>query len=176
MKLILFSVGLIFFVSPLSSQQVVMLDSSAFKAMEKIQHFSGDWFGNGWIQTGRDKRTFKQTEKVIQKANGTVLVIDGLGLDEITSKTVHEAYAVISYDSSVKKYLMRAFLANGNYIDANIRVEADGTLVWGYQHPQAGEIKYTIRVENGKWDEQGEMNRDGTDWIHFFQMNLAKIL
>ena len=174
-SLTLFFVGFVILVTPIFSQQPDTQDSTVFKAMAKIQPLSGEWSGNGWIQMGRDKRTFEQTEKVLQKANGTVIVIDGLGLDELSKKTVHEAFAVISYDLSNKKYLIRAFLANGNYIDADIRVEADGTIIWGYKHPQAGELKYTIKVANGKWDEKGEMNRDGTNWILIFQMNLDKV-
>lgn len=77
----------------------------------------------------------------------------------------------MSYDRANQKYLMRA---NGNYIDADIRFEADGTIIWGFKHPVAGEIKYTIKVANGKWEEKGEMNRDGTNWVPFFQMNLVK--
>jgi hypothetical protein len=170
----LFIVILVISITSVFAQQPGIQDSTVFKAMEKIYPLSGKWLGNGWVQMGKDKRTFTQTENVVQKANGTVIVIDGLGLDEITRKVVHEAFAVISYDLSNKKYLIRAFLANGNYIDADIRVEADGTIIWGYKHPQAGELKYTIKVANGKWDEKGEMNRDGTNWILIFQMNLEK--
>jgi|WetSurMetagenome_2_1015567.scaffolds.fasta_scaffold511349_1 hypothetical protein len=175
-SLTLFFVGFVILLTPIFSQQPVIQDSTVFNAMNKIRPLSGEWSGKGWIQMGMDKRTFTQTEKVIQKANGTVIVIDGLGQDEITKKTVHEAFAVISYDLINKKYLIRAFLANGNYIDADIRVDDDGTIIWGYKHPQAGEIKYTIKVANGKWDEKGEMNRDGVNWILFFQMNLEKVL
>ena len=156
------------------ARQTEIKDSIVFLAMEKIYPLSGKWIGNGWIQMGRDKRTFTQTENVVQKANGTVILIDGLGVDEITKNPIHEAFAVISYDLSAKKYLIRAFLANGKYVDADIRVEPDGTIIWGYKHPQAGEIRYSIKVKNDKWEEIGEMNRDGNNWIPFFQMNLQK--
>jgi hypothetical protein len=174
-KLTFLFVAVVISVTTIFGQQPGIQDSTVFKAMQKIQVLSGEWTGNGWIQMGKDKRTFIQTETVVQKANGTVIVIDGLGVNEITRKTVHEAFSVISYDLSDKKYLMRAFLANGNYIDADIRVEADGTILWGYKQPQAGEMKYTIKVSNGKWEEKGEMNRDGSNWILFFQMNLQKL-
>jgi hypothetical protein len=174
-KLTLFFLGLIFLITPVYTQQPGIQDSSVFKAMLKIQPLSGEWSGEGWMQIGMEKRTFTQTEKVVQKAHGTVILIDGLGVDKITGKTIHEAFAVISYDLPGKKYLIRAFLANGNYIDADLRVETDGTIIWGYKHPQAGEIKYTISASQGKWEEKGQMNRDGSNWIPFFQMNLEKV-
>jgi hypothetical protein len=168
-------VGFVILATPIFCQQPGIQDSSVFKAMRKIQPLSGEWSGNGWIQMGKQKQTFTQIEKVVQKANGTVILIDGLGLDETTRKTIHEAFAVISYDLSNKKYLIRAFLTNGNYIDADIRVDDTGTIIWGYKHPQAGEIKYTLKIADGKWDEKGEMNRDGINWTPFFQMNLEKV-
>jgi hypothetical protein len=174
-KLTLIFAGFVILVTPIFSQQPGIQDSTVSKAMLKIQHLSGEWSGKGWIQMGRDKRTFAQTENVVQKANGTVIVVDGVGIDESTGKTVHEAFAIISYDQPNKKYLMRAFLANGNYIDADISVEDDGTIIWGFKHPQAGDIKYTIKASGSKWEEKGAMNRDGANWVPFFQMNLEKI-
>jgi hypothetical protein len=173
-KIVLFNLVFVISLASVSGQQTGIQDSTVFKAMEKIRPLSGEWSGSGWIQMGSDKKTFTQKEKIIQKANGTVIVIDGLGLDEKTRKTVHEAFAVISYDLPDKKYLIRAFLANGNYIDADVIVEPDGTIIWSYKHPQAGEIKYTINVSNAKWEEKGVMSRDGSNWNLFFQMNLEK--
>jgi len=160
--------------APAYSQQPATQDSTVHKAMAKALQLTGMWSGDGWIQMGKEKQTFIQTENVVQKANGSVLIIDGIGVDATTKKTVHDAFAVMSYDRANQKYLMRAFLANGNYMDADIRFEADGTIIWGFKHPVAGEIKYTIKVANGKWEEKGEMNRDGTNWVPFFQMNLVK--
>lgn len=171
-----FFAAILLLAAPAFSQQPAAQDSTVLKAMAKILPLTGMWSGDGWIQIGKEKQTFIQTENVVQKANGTVIIIDGVGMDASTKKTVHEAFAVLSYDRTNKKYLMRAFLANGNYMDADLSVEPDGTIIWRYKHPMAGDIKYTMKVADGKWEEKGEMNRDGTKWIPFFQMNLEKIV
>jgi hypothetical protein len=157
-----------------NSQQPAGTDTTVLNAMNRIKILEGSWAGKGWIQMGRERKNFIQTEAVVGKANGTVYVIDGLGVDEANQKPVHQAFAVISYDLNAKKYLIRAFLANGNYIDGNIKVDADGKIIWGYRHPQAGEIRYTITAFGGTWNEKGEMNRDGSAWIPIFEMNLTR--
>ncbi|MBP6334894.1 MAG: hypothetical protein KA444_05425 [Bacteroidia bacterium] len=150
-------------------------DSLTLAAMEKIQFLSGNWSGEGWIQMGKEKHFFSQEEKVESKLKGSVIVIDGLGKEKEGEKIIHQAFAVISYDMHEKKYMMRAYKADGNYVDANVTVEDDGSFVWGFTHPQAGQMKYTIKLIDNKWVEKGEMNRDGQRWIQFFEMTLNKI-
>lgn len=86
---------------------------------------------------------------------------------------IHQAFAVISFDASSNAYLMRAFRADGNYIDANAEVDESGSFIWGFQVEHVGEVRYTIKNENGKWVEKGEMNRNGS-WFPFFGMTLTK--
>ena len=175
MKILYFFLGVIIIsVCPAVAQVSSVSDSSVHKAMRKMHILTGNWVGSGWINTGKEKRTFTQREMVVQKVKGTAIVIDGIGLDEITRKPVHEAFAVISYDIDNKKYMIRAFLANGKYIDADISVKTENTIMWSYKHPQAGKIRYTISVVNSNWVEKGEMNRDGSYWVPFFQMDLKK--
>jgi hypothetical protein len=158
----------------MEAQPVMVPDSITKNAMEKLGFLSGHWSGTGSIQMGREKHGFNQEETVSQKVNNSVLVIDGLGIDAATNQVVHQAYAVISYDRSASKYLMRAFRGDGNYIDADAMVEQDGSFVWGFTHPQAGRMKYTIRMVNGQWVEKGEMSRDNATWFPFFEMTLSK--
>lgn len=149
-------------------------DSLTLKAMSKISFLAGKWAGDGWIQMGRDKHFFSQSETVVQKVNESVIVIDGLGVDAETKQTIHQAFAVISYDLINKKYLMRAYRGDGYYIDADATVDENGNFIWGFTHPQAGQMRYTIKLDEGKWVEKGEMSRDGTNWFHFFGMTLTR--
>ncbi len=149
-------------------------DSLTMKAMDKLSFLSGDWTGEGWIQMGRDKHYFFQSETVAQKLNNTLIVIDGQGVDSETNKIIHQAFAVISFDKVENEYLMRAFRADGNYIDAEAKVDENGSFVWGFTHPQAGQMRYTILLKDGKWIEAGEMSRDGNNWFQFFEMSLSK--
>ncbi|MCC5648236.1 hypothetical protein LC607_36300 [Nostoc sp. CHAB 5824] len=158
------------------SQSNMKPDARLTAAMNKLRFMEGQWKGNGWIQFGPQKNTFVQTEDIRFKVNGTVLQIEGLGVDaKNTSQVIHEAFALISYDQAGDRYLMRAIRGNGNYVDAETRLLEDGAFEWKFKSPQAGEIRYTIRLVNSQWVEKGEINRDGTNWIQFFEMTLNKI-
>ena len=158
----------------LVAQPVMTPDSITKEVMAKLEFLTGQWSGTGWIQMGREKHFFNQSENVIQKVNQSVIVIDGLGTDNETNQVIHQAFAVISYDKAAQKYLMRAYRGDGNYIDADAEVAPDGSFVWGFTHPQAGRMKYTIRMTDGKWIETGEMSRDNTTWFPFFEMTLSR--
>lgn len=152
--------------------------SGSAEEMKKLAFLTGDWRGEGWIEMGPGKRsTFKQTEAVQSKLNGTVLIIEGLGKGQIGNTgeegVIHNALAVISYDAAAKKHQFRAFRADGNYIDANVTV-GDKQLVWGFRDPQRGtEIRYTIKLtDTGQWREVGEFSMDGKQWRQFFEMTL----
>jgi hypothetical protein len=149
--------------------------------MKKLDFLTGDWKGEGWIEMGPGGRsTFKQTEAVQSKLNGTVIIVEGLGTGKLASTgqegIVHNALAVISYDSAARKYLFRAFRADGNYIDANVTLTEKG-LIWGFRPPQqGGEIRYTIKLTDaGQWHEIGEFSMDGKQWRKFFEMTLQRV-
>jgi hypothetical protein len=166
-----------FFITYSIGQQGLKPDSLTLNAIQKINFLTGKWKGEGWIQMGKDKHYFVQNETVTQKVNNAVLVIDGLGTDKETNKIIHQAFAIISYDLTNKKYLMRAFRADGNYIDAaDAVVDENGSYVWGFTHPQAGKIRYTIKLIDSKWVEKGEISRDGNTWNQFLEMTLSKEL
>lgn len=144
-------------------------------AMEKVKFLEGSWIGSGWIQMGPQRHEFNQSELVQFHANGTVMVIDGRGTDAADStQVIHQAFAVLSYDQKAGKYLMRAIRADGNHVDADFKVNDDGSIVWGFSHPMAGQIQYTIRYENNRWVETGAMSRDGENWMTFIKMELEK--
>lgn len=88
---------------------------------------------------------------------------------------VHDAFATIWWDADADRYRMRAHLANGQAVDAEPVVSAD-TLVWGFRHPHAGQIRYTItRTADGDWHEIGERSSDGrTNWMRIIKMRLTK--
>ena len=147
--------------------------------MKKLNFLTGNWNGEGWIEMGPNRSTFKQTESVQSKLNGTVILVEGLGKGKLAGTgeegIVHNALATISYDSSAKKFLFRAFRADGNYVDANVTV-GDKSLIWGFRSPQGAEIKYTIKLTDaGQWHEIGEFSMDGKQWRKFFEMTLQRV-
>ncbi len=169
------TVILLFLTSFCFAQRGQTPDSLTLVAMDKINWLSGDWTGEGWIMIGTEKKLFSQEEHITHKAKGSVILIDGVGVNNDDKNIVHEAFAVISYDLFTGKYLMRAFKSDGKYVDANVKVEEDGTFIWGFSNPQTPEVRYTIRLLENKWNEIGEYRLEGGQWKKFYEMNLTKL-
>lgn len=147
--------------------------------MKRLDFLVGQWQGEGWIVLGPNQRhTFRQTENVERKVGGTVLLIEGLGKSADAGNTgavIHSAFAVLSYDQDAKVFRMRAFRGDGSSVDAEAEV-SENMLVWGFRDPRAGNIRFTIRLnEKGQWFEIGEMSRDGRTWLKFFEMTLNRV-
>jgi hypothetical protein len=147
--------------------------------MKKLDFLVGQWTGEGWIAVGLgQRRKFKQTEGVQLKVDGALLLIDGLGKGKVPGKqdevTVHSAFAVVSYDTKAKAFRWRAYRAGGDWVDTDAKV-GDRNLEWGFHDERAGDIRFTIAVnQRGQWFEIGEYSRDAKTWQKFFEMTLDK--
>ncbi len=166
-------------VSSVFSQEAQSVPSEHRTAMKSLDFLVGQWDGEGFIMFGPDdRRTFRQTETVERKVDGTVLVIEGLGKGKIAGKgeevTIHSAFAVISFDKEAKVYRWQAFKADGTSFDVQPQV-SDRSIVWGFKDVRAGDIRFTIKLnDRGQWVEIGELSRDGKNWFKFFEMTLNR--
>lgn len=148
--------------------------------MKKLDFLVGKWSGEGWIQFGPgQRRTFRETEAVQLKVDGAIVLIDGLGKGNIPAQqeevTVHTAFTVVSYDNKAMVFRWRAYRAGGDSIDTEAKV-GDRSLEWGFHDERAGDIRFTIRLnEKGQWFEVGESSRDRTTWQKFFEMTLDRV-
>ena len=147
--------------------------------MKRLDFLVGQWQGEGWIMLGTKQRhTFRQTENVQRKVDGTVLLIEGLGKSMDTGDAgaiIHTAFAVLSYEKDAKVFRWRAFRADGSSIDTEAKV-SENMLVWGFRDPRGGNIRFTIKLnEKGQWFEVGEMSRDSQTWLKFFEMTLNRV-
>ena len=147
--------------------------------MKRLDFLVGQWQGEGWIMLGPNQRhTFRQTESVERKVDGTVLLIEGLGKSMDAGNAgaiIHSAFAVLSYDKDAKVFRWRAFRADGSSVDTEAKV-SENMLVWGFRDPRAGSMRFTVRLnEKGQWFEIGEMSRDGQTWLKFFEMTLNRV-
>ena len=137
------------------------IDSLQVNKMKKVQWLVGKWEGEGWMMFGpEEKHTFSQTETVTSKLNGLLLAIEGLGIvgttEAVQSKIIHNAFAVLSYDSENQKFKMRAHKADGAFTEADAIVDDKGNFIWGFSHPYAGELRFTIKQnDKGQWYEIG---------------------
>ena len=148
--------------------------------MKKLEFLVGEWKGSGWIQMGPSQRNESlSTESVQSKLGGRVFVIEGLGRVRgeggAEGRVVHNAFAFLYYDQEAGRYRMRAFLANGQAIDADTTFK-DGVLEWGFQLPQ-GRVQYRTRLnEKQQWFEEGSITLDGGKTFQkFFEMTLDRV-
>jgi hypothetical protein len=146
--------------------------------MQGLDFLVGTWEGEGWMEYEPGRRAaFTSKEVVEPRLGGRVLVVEGVhhapmpGMPEPVA--VHHAMGVLSHDEA-DGYRFRTWLANGHGGDFAARLEG-GALIWGYDDPRRGAVRYTITVSDaGEWVEVGDASRDGEAWHRFFEMRLAK--
>ena len=145
------------------------------EAMKKLDVMIGEWEGKGWMQQGQTARTsFTVHEKVESKNAGSTLLIQGLGKDAESQKIVHDAMAVMYYDTFTNTYKFDSHLASGQHKLATGSME-NNVFIWGFELPNNAKIKYTLSFTESTWDEIGEYSPDGQNWYKFMEMNLTKI-
>jgi hypothetical protein len=155
------------------------LNSTGLDEMKKLEFLVGNWQGEGWMEFGPgQRRKASVTESVQSKLGGRVLIIEGVGKAKLPNRdeevVVHSAFAFLYYDQATKRYAMRAFLANGNAVDAETNYQ-DGVFEWGLQIPQ-GKVRYKIKLnDQGQWFEVGEISQDGKTFRQFFEMTLNRV-
>ena len=143
------------------------------EAMRAISFLEGRWEGEGWMQHGSaEPEHFRSSELVEARLDGRVLIVEGLHHDKETGEEVHHALAAISYDPEAAQYRFRSHLSTGRSGDHAGRLE-DGAFIWDFETPQ-GQIRFTIRIAEGRWSEVGEFSPDGEQWNQFFAMELEK--
>jgi hypothetical protein len=157
---------------PAESPEAAIAEQRA--AIAKLDKAVGTWRGSGWIMMGPQKRSeFNQTETIQKKLGDTVLLVEGNGRDvQDPNRTVHDALAVLSYDTAKKQYLFSTY-ANGRHLEAPAEVNENG-YVWGFDMPY-GRVRFTLDFSGGKWHEVGEISRDGgKTWFKNFEMTLTR--
>ena len=152
---------------------------SSHDAMKRLSFLVGEWKGEGWNEYIPGQRgTAGIVEKVAFKANGTVLVVEGLGTAKLPSgkdTVVHSAFATIGYDAGANVYRMRSYLADGRSVDAEASFVGDA-FQWRFEIPRFGKTRYTVKLnERGEWYEIGETSQDGTTWRRMHEMTLKRV-
>ncbi|WP_420576177.1 hypothetical protein [Ekhidna sp.] len=156
---------------------VLMMPGICFLAesqeqMKKLEPMVGNWKGGGWYMDQAGKRyEFTQQEEISKELSNTALLIKGKGFSD--GEVIHDAMAVVSYDSTSGDYNFHSFLSDGRKTDAKLKVIGDGEFEWGFKIPN-GLIKYSIQIANDQWHEKGEFSPDGSNWYPFIDFNLSR--
>ena len=175
MRIHLPSLALLLLAAPAAAQT----PAAAPEQMQRLAFLHGTWRGEAVSTMGPDRREERASvlETARPKLEGSVLLVEGLGWEgtqgEADYRVVHQALGVVSYDARRGGWAMRAF-RGGGWVDADVTV-GDGEMVWAFDQPGAGRIRYTIRLdEQGRWHEVGDMSPDGRRWHRFFEMRLTR--
>lgn len=152
------------------------------KVSEQMKNFNwmvGDWSGEAWYLGGDQKKTqIVQKEHIITRLDGALITMEGSGYDKPIgandAKLVFQAFGILTYDISNSKFVLRAY-QGGNFIDSDLISNSNGTYSWSFE-ASYGKTRYTItHTADGKWNEKGELSRDGITWNQFFEMTLSKL-
>jgi hypothetical protein len=134
----------------------------------------GEWRGSGWMTLPDGSRhRFESREIVTPRLSGNAILVEGRHHHEgKPDQVVHDAMAMITWDSRTKAYRFRSALANGMGGDFPIEPSPNG-FTWRLDTP-GGQIVYVVTHENGLWTERG--TRTGADGksIPFFEMTLRR--
>jgi len=152
------------------------LIENAQDKLKALSWLEGEWTGSSWMQMGPDRRESAGVREIAEfRLDGTLLLLEGRGTTD-EGAVVHSAVGVISVDPATGDYAMRAYRPGGVYVDADLEV-TDSGLVWGFDNPHAGRIRYTVtHDEADNWVEHGEISRDGGQtWLPFFGMTLSRL-
>lgn len=152
--------------------------------MSHLQWMVGDWEGEGWVMVAPDQReTFTITENVEERLDGEVLLVEGYGTtsDEAgTTRPVHEALGVITFDPQDGGFSYRTFRKGSGQLDPVVEIQPEGGFDWTFEI-EAGQRKAktryaTRRLEDGRWRESGFISLDdGKTWAQFFEMTLSRV-
>lgn len=114
---------LLAFVTLLAAQSPDVLHKETMKqkeAIKKLQWWIGEWKGEAWTQMGPVKReTVHMTETIKSHLDGTVILVEGVGRrggsGPDKGEIVHNAFAVVSYDSKAGKYRWNSWRVPGGF-------------------------------------------------------------
>jgi hypothetical protein len=150
---------------------------SATAVGERMAPFAwliGKWRGGGWtLLPDGSRHRFESRETVTPKLSGNAVFIEGQHHQEgRPEQIVHDAIAMITWDSRTNAYRFRSALANGQGGDFAIEPNANG-FTWRIDTP-GGAIVYSVTHENGVWTERGSRTGPGGARIDFFEMTLKR--
>ena len=151
----------------------------SIEAMAPLGWLAGHWSGDATVHGPEGVRTLHQTEEVRTALEGSLLVVEGTGRESTgggaPGPVVFRAFGVFSPGEAPGRYRVAAW-QGGRYVDARAEVAADGTITWGFETPDGGEVRYVIRrPEPDVWHEAGSFRAPGAErWLPFFEMTLRR--
>lgn len=149
-------------------------------AMNRLHHWIGLWQGEGWGMTGPGQReSFRITETVTAKLDGTVFLIEGRGnrtTDDGDEIVTHDAVGLLSWNAKQNGYNFRTHDLRGQARDATLELDQDGRMRWGFRDEASGALlRFEIHIEDDTWQQTGRISPDnGENWYPMLEMTLHR--
>ena len=155
----------------------IVLSAEGKEALRPYRALLGTWEGPAkFTVAGGRVLDVRQFEAVREGAGGAALVVEGRGTMATPQgeREVHNALGVIWWDAAARELRMRAWLADGRWVDATPTVEGS-TLRWGHRDQTGTETRYTVTgLAEGVWREVGERRAPGGEWTRFTELELRR--
>jgi len=163
--------------APAAAEPAPKTNTNAVALHERMAPFGwliGEWRGSGWTLTPEGKRhSFESHELVTPKLSGNAILIEGKHHEPgQPERIVHDALAMITWDSRANAYRFRSALAKGMGGDFSIEPTANG-FTWSIPSP-GGTITYSVTHANGVWTERGRRKAADGRETDFFEMTLRR--
>lgn len=163
----------------IGSASIAQIDPTLDQQKEAItklgQYMVGSWKGSGWSKSGQAPiKSFNSEETIEYKNGGITLLIQGTGRLAEDNKLIHDALAIMYYDTSSNTYKFDSHLANGQH-KLMTGTLTNNIFVWGFDLPNNAAIRYTTTFKDDTWNEVGEYTPDKVQYFKFFEMNLNKL-
>jgi hypothetical protein len=143
-------------------------------AMQKLRFLVGAWSGRARIWPGANNSIeLSQTENVGYKLDGLILMIEGVGVDNIDHKPNLQALGLISFDDAAGIYHMRAF-NDGRWLESTVELnEARQQLHWGFTLAQIKTSSVLQVDNNGNWTETHELSVNSQPFRKFMEVSVV---
>jgi hypothetical protein len=137
----------------------------------------GEWKGSGWSVNEFGQRIeFDLTESVLEKAGGTVLLVEGRGVRSDRGgrgKLTHDGLVLVYRDAS-GRYRWNGHEARSGLSDVELSIVENG-VQWSMSPGTKGAVvRFTILLDATRWREFGEVSADGVTWNRFMEMTLSR--
>jgi hypothetical protein len=148
-------------------------DTASIKtAMQRLSFLAGNWTGEATVTLGPGKSMkITQTEEVVYKLDGLVMLIEGTGRDE-SGQVVFNALAIVSFDPRTKEYRIRAY-RDGNSLDTELKLAQAG-FEWGFNTGGVAVRNVMSVDEAGRWIETTEAKLGDGREFRMVEMKLTR--
>ena len=149
----------------------------AHEQLKKLAYWQGEWKGEASVRRGPGEPIkVNQEEHIEFRLDDTILLVEGIGRSPEDGSKTFNALAIINFDEESSTFKMKSYLREGRSTDAYFKILEVNKFEWGFDVP-SGKIRYTITLDPAKatWNEIGFYSQDGTNWMQFMEMNLAKV-